>query len=79
LTLKKVGQMNIEVKVGVLARKLGKDFKDERFIPLQPGTYKVSGPEKHGYLDVLVSAEVTSYIHVDKLEEFVKQDLVVIR
>ena len=71
--------MNIEVKVGVLARKLGKDFKDERFIPLQPGTYKVSGPEKHGYLDVLVSAEVTSYIHVDKLEEFVKQDLVVIR
>lgn len=79
MTLKKVGQMNIEVKVGVLARKLGKDFKDERFIPLQPGTYKVSGPEKHGYLDVLVSAEVTSYIHVDKLEEFVKQDLVVIR
>ena len=79
MTLKKVGQMNIDVKVGVLARKLGKDFKDEGFIPLQPGTYKVSGPEKHGYLDVLVSAEVTSYIHVDKLEEFVKQNLVVIR
>ena len=47
MTLKKVGQMNIEVKVGVLARKLGKDFKDEGFIPLQPGTYKISGPEEH--------------------------------
>ncbi len=79
MTLKKVGQMNIEVKVGVLARKLGKDFKDEGFIPLQPGTYKVSGPAEHGYLAVIVSAEVTGYIHMDKLEEFVKQDLVVIR
>ncbi len=79
MTLKKVGQMNIEVKEGVLARRLSKDFKDEGFIPLQPGTYKVSCPAEHGYLAVIVSAEVTGYIHVDKLEEFVKQDLVVIR
>jgi len=79
LTLKKESQMNIEVKVGVLARKLGKDFKDEGFIPLHPGTYEVSGPAEHSYLAVIVSAEVTGYIHVDKLEEFVKQDLVVIR
>lgn len=71
--------MKIEVKEGVLARKLGKDFVDEGFIPLHPGTYKISGPAEHGYLAVIVSAEVTGYIHVDKLEEFVKQNLVVIR
>ena len=29
--------MKIEVKKGVLARKLGKDFKDEGFIPLSGG------------------------------------------
>ena len=75
----KVGQMKIEVKEGVLARKLGKDFKDEGFIPLQPGTFEISGPAEHGYLAVIVSAEVTGYIHVDKLEEFVKQNLVLIR
>ena len=79
MTLKKDGQMNIEVKEGVLARRLGKDFKEDGFIPLHPGTYKVSGPAEHGYLAVIVSAEVTGYFHVDKLEEFVKQDLVVIR
>lgn len=71
--------MKIEVKKGVLARKLGKDFKDEGFIPLSAGTYEVSGPAELGYLAVTVSVEVTGYIHVDKLEEFVKPDLVVIR
>jgi hypothetical protein len=30
--------MKIEVKKGVLARKLGKDFKDEGVIPLSAGT-----------------------------------------
>ena len=47
--------MKIEVKKGVLARKLGKDFKDEGFIPLSAGTYEVSGPAEHGYLAVTVS------------------------
>lgn len=79
MTLKKDGQMNIEVKEGVLARRLGKDFKGDGFVPLHPGTYKISGSAEQGYLAVHVSAEVTGYIHVDKLEEFVKQDLVVIR
>jgi hypothetical protein len=76
--LRKVGQMKIEVKEGVLARKLGKDFKDEGFIPLEPGTYEASGPAEQGYLSVIVSPDVTGHIHVDKLEELVKQNLVVI-
>ncbi len=70
--------MKIEVKKGVLARKLGKDFKDEGFVPLNVGTYEVSGPAEHRYLAVTVSADLTGFIHVDKLEEFVKQDLVVL-
>ncbi len=71
--------MKIEVKKGVLARKLGKDFKDEGFIPLSAGTYEVSGPAEHDYLAVTVSEGVTGYIHVDKLEEMVKQDSVLLR
>ena len=70
--------MKIEVKKGVLARRLGKDYKDEGFVPLNVGTYEVSGPAEHGYLAVTVSADLTGFIHVDKLEEFVKQDLVVL-
>ena len=70
--------MKIEVKTGVLARKLGKDFKDEGFIPLQAGIYEISGPEEHGYVAVQISADLTGFIHVDKLEEFLKQQLVVV-
>ncbi len=77
MTLKKDGQMNIEVKEGVLARRLGKDFKEDGFVPLHPGTYKISGPAEHGYVAVIVSAEVAGYIHVDERQEFVKQDLFV--
>ena len=70
--------MKIEVKKGVLARKLGKDFKDEGFVPLNVGTYEISGIPEQGYLAVTVSADLTGLIHVDKLEDFVKQDLVVL-
>ena len=71
--------MKIEVKTGVLARKLGKDFKDEGFIPLNVGIYEISGIPEHGYLAVTVSADLTGFIHVDKLEEYLKQDLVLVR
>jgi hypothetical protein len=70
--------MKIEVKTGVLARRLGKDFKDEGFVPLNAGTYEISGTAEHGYLAVSVCADLTVHIHVEKLEEYVKQQLVVV-
>ena len=70
--------MKIEVRQGVLARKLDKGLNDVGFIPLNAGTYETAGPVENGYLPVQVSDGKVVHIPLDKLNEYVKQDLVVL-
>ncbi len=70
--------MTIEVKQGVLARKLSKEFKDEGFAPLNAGTYEIAGAIENGYLPIRVTESKIVHIPLDKLQEYVKQNLVVI-
>ena len=56
--------MKIEVKKGVLARKLGKDFKDEGFVPLNVGTYEVSGPAEAGQYSSIPASRVDLVDHL---------------
>lgn len=70
--------MTIEVKQGVLARKLSKELKDEGFVPLNAGTYEIAGAIESGYLPIRMTDSKTVHIPLDKLQEYVKQNLVVI-
>lgn len=70
--------MKIEVRQGVLARKLDKGLNDVGFIPLNAGTYESAGPIENGYLPVQVSEDRVVFLPLDKLSEYVQQDLVVL-
>lgn len=70
--------MKIEVRQGVLARKLDKGLNDVGFIPLSAGTYESAGPIENGYLPIQVNEERVVFIPLDKLSEYVQQDLVVL-
>jgi hypothetical protein len=65
----------VQIKVinGVLARQKNKDGSDAGFAPLVTGTYEVIGPAQDGQLEVKKDAELSVFLPLDKLDNYVKQ------